>query len=396
LRNRLPRFQEGGNEVGLLVSLSWEEQIMVDETNGKFAWQIVAAFVIVSAWAATAAAQAVVVGTGNPDLDVPAVQAAVDQGGDVVLKGHFSFDRPPTVPMATTFLGGMATVRISSAVTISGDRHENGDRRDEDGEMTTIEGGSTPFYVEAAGAGVVIQGLRFLRPKNNAIAVYAVSGLLIASCQIAGAGFSDGIDIATTTGDGIPRPTSPGHPEKISGPLVIVNNDIDLAGGTVGVLLFSVGVPGAEVEAYVSGNAIRNTTEPAIDVRRIVGRASIDRNVLATGSALGTAGRPMVIRVVNTGSYLVTHNVINCEWPRGDAQGIGVFSQFAAWPMEGASVVDNDVTMSAPEGIAFGPESAGIMIEGFAHDNEQPDSRTRQSRTRCQGVCESPGNPREQ
>ena len=118
---------------------------MPDETNGKFAWQLVAALVIVSAWTASAAAQAVVVGTGNPDIDVPAVQAAVDQGGDVVLKGHFSFDRPPTIPTATALLGGFAMVLVSRAVTISGGRDENGNLRDEDGEMTTIEGGSTPF-----------------------------------------------------------------------------------------------------------------------------------------------------------------------------------------------------------------------------------------------------------
>jgi hypothetical protein len=111
---------------------------MPNETTVKFAWQLVAAFVIISASAASAAAQAVVVGTGNPDVDVPAVQAAVDQGGDVILKGHFSFNRPPTVPMATAFLGGLATVLVSRAVTISGDRDENGDLRDEDGEMTTI------------------------------------------------------------------------------------------------------------------------------------------------------------------------------------------------------------------------------------------------------------------
>src|SRR5215472_14681777 len=43
-----------------------------------------------------AARAAVVVGTGNPDLDVPAVQAAVDHGGSVVLMGQFSFNRDPT------------------------------------------------------------------------------------------------------------------------------------------------------------------------------------------------------------------------------------------------------------------------------------------------------------
>ena len=36
------------------------------------------------------------VGTGDPSVDVLAVQAAVDQGGRVILKGHFSFDAPPT------------------------------------------------------------------------------------------------------------------------------------------------------------------------------------------------------------------------------------------------------------------------------------------------------------
>jgi hypothetical protein len=98
---------------------------------------------------------------------------------------------------------------------------------------------------------------------------------MIASCKIDGTGNGgDGIDIATS--DTIPTPANPGHPENISGTLLIANNDIDLAGGmagdqTVGVLVFSVGVRSAEVEAYVSGNTIRNTTEPAIDFRRIVG-----------------------------------------------------------------------------------------------------------------------------
>jgi hypothetical protein len=39
--------------------------------------------------AARAAAQIVVVGTHDPDIDVPAVQAAVDQGGEVIFKAIF-------------------------------------------------------------------------------------------------------------------------------------------------------------------------------------------------------------------------------------------------------------------------------------------------------------------
>jgi hypothetical protein len=282
-----------------------------------------AAFATLLAWAASASAQTVVVGKGNPDLDVPAVQAAVDQGGEVTLKGHFSFNRPPTVATATAFTGGLATIRVSKAVAISGT--QDGDTQD--GEMTSIEGGRIPFYVEAPGASVTIQGLRFIRPRGDAIFVYAVTGLVIASCKIEGRepkpmGQTDGIDINTTPD--LPSSTNPGKPENISGTLLIVNKDIDLAGGTplnlvggVGVLIFSVGVPGAEVEVYVSGNTIRNTTEPAINIRRIAGRAYVERNVITTGSVTDPATGPHAIRVVNSGSYVIAHNSIDCGWGAG-------------------------------------------------------------------------------
>ena len=74
--------------------------------------------------AARAAAQIVVVGTGNPDIDVPAVQEAVDQGGEIILKGHFSFDKPPTQP--SEFPGYMVTILLSKSVAISGARDEDG------------------------------------------------------------------------------------------------------------------------------------------------------------------------------------------------------------------------------------------------------------------------------
>jgi hypothetical protein len=66
------------------------------ETTQKFPWRFVATFAIVLAWAASAAAQTILVGTGDPAIDVPAVQAAVDQGGQIILKGHFS--SPATTP----------------------------------------------------------------------------------------------------------------------------------------------------------------------------------------------------------------------------------------------------------------------------------------------------------
>src|SRR5215471_14713866 len=118
--------------------------------TGKGAWRCIAACATVLAWVASAMAQAVVVvGTGDLDTDIPAVQAVVDQGGDVILEGHFSFDRPPTIlPELPGF--PLVTVRVSQGVAISG-------VRDEDGEMTRIEAGTIPFYVNAPGARVTMQ-----------------------------------------------------------------------------------------------------------------------------------------------------------------------------------------------------------------------------------------------
>jgi hypothetical protein len=176
----------------------------------RFRLVVLVAITTMIALATSAGAQAatVVVGTGNPDVDVPAVQAAVDQGGEVILRGHFSFDRSPTIPMDTILPGLQGMVLVSKAVTISGARHE----RDGGGEMTSIEAGTFPFFVNAAGSGVTIQQLRFVRPKGDAIFVYAVTGLVIASSRIEGverlpAWGREAIDIITTNGMHRPQRT---------------------------------------------------------------------------------------------------------------------------------------------------------------------------------------------
>ena len=110
----------------------------------KFRLALAIAIAIAMATSALAQ-QTVVLGTGNPNVDVPAVQAAVNLGGEVVLMGHFSFDTPPTIPIAPDLHLSPATILISKAVAISGP----GDVRD---HMTSIEAGTIPFYVDAPGA----------------------------------------------------------------------------------------------------------------------------------------------------------------------------------------------------------------------------------------------------
>jgi hypothetical protein len=266
-------------------------------------------------------------------------------------------------------------VLVSGPVTISG-------APDASGEMASIEAGTLPFYVDAREARVAIQGLRFFRRKAEGILVYRVSALVIASCKFEGVDVLNygGGAISINTSGGIPSPDNPGSPENVSGTLLIVNNDIEGGGtahdATLGVVIFSVGVPGSEVDIYISGNNIRNTTEPAINIRRIVGRAQVVRNVL-TSSVEGPGGDIQVIRAVHLGSYLIAHNSIDRRWANPHAQGIGVFSPDAEWPIERAIIVDNDVTMSPPEATVFGALSGAITVKGFARGHVVVNNRIR-------------------
>jgi hypothetical protein len=140
-----------------------------------------------------------------------------------------------------------------------------------------------------------------------------------------------------------PTPTQPGHPENISGRIVIADNDIDpgenLTGNVLGIITFSAGVsPDKEVDEYITGNRIRNVTETGINLRRIGGRAHVVGNVITTGPESGT--RPEAIRSVNIGSFVIARNVIHSQWPDPDAIGIAVFSQAADWPSTDAAVVE--------------------------------------------------------
>ena len=173
--------------------------------------------------------------------------------------------------------------------------------------------------------------MHFVRASKSAIVVHAVSGLVVASCRIDGftplpniqfSGIAvGGNDMAVT-----PSPTQPGHPENISGRIVIANNVLNLIGGTgsdvvLGITAFSVGQPpGGEVDLYISGNRIKNVNRPGIDLRRIGGRAHVEGNTIITSSVASQA-TPEAIRVVNIGSFVIAHNVIDCHWSNPDAIG---------------------------------------------------------------------------
>jgi hypothetical protein len=358
----------------------------------------VVAITVAYAFAASAAAQTVVVGTGDPSDDVRSVQAAVDRGGEVILKGQFSFD---TAPSKTDgfFLYPGRMVLVSKEVTISGTRDDNG-------ALTTIHGGTIPFLIEAPGSHVTFQKLRFVRPKRAAIAVSTAGGLAITECEFAtveplrypasqGANASSiAVAIFLGTVGNPPTPDRPGRPENIYGNVLIANNDIDVGGtaedNTLGVAIFSTGKsPNQDVDICVCGNNIRNVTERAINVYQIGGRARIEGNVITTGRIVGAAGgvAPDAIHAVGSGSYLIAHNSINTSW----SSGAGIRVQGQGWMIQNAIVVDNDVVMSPPDISGFGANSTGIELRGFARGNIVLKNRIRGRARAALAVLAGPG-----
>jgi hypothetical protein len=337
-----------------------------------------------ASWGARAMGQTTAVaGTGDPGVDVPAIQAAVDRGGHVILTGHFSFDIPPVIPGGAVY---GRTVTISKAVEISG----SGDDRE---QMPVIAGGFFPFFIEAADSQVAIRGLRFVHPKGGAIWSYAVNGLTIAECRFDGiepsvlfagyAGIRHPLAGAILIGSN-PAPPKRGQealPENNSGTLAIVNNQIEVGGSvgdqTVGICIFGVGKSPSQIaDVQIAGNQIRNITERAMSISQIGGRIRIERNAITTGSISGPSNgiQPDVIHVAGSGFYSVTRNVIVSQW----AAGAGIRVQGSTWsPQAGSVVADNDVTMSAPEGILFGANSAAIEIRGQASNNSVHNNRIR-------------------
>jgi len=348
--------------------------------------------------AGIAAAQTITVtGTGDPGQDIPSVQAAVDQGGRVVLTGHFSFDAPPTIVEAPSILysgTALGTIRVSSAVEIIG-------AKDDRSDMPEITGGTNPFYVEAPGAHVTIQGLHFIHTKVVVIRVVAAGGILIASNRI------DGVARGATNAVGILMGTTPSPPTandlqqagNVSGALKIVNNDIDMQGGPDGIYLsmtlFALGkVPDQEADLYVLGNAIRNVTERPINIYSIGGRVYVESNRIITGS-FGVDVTPSgdVIHIVGPGEFLIAHNQIDCAWTSAAHAGVRLQSN-AGQNVSYAIVEDNDITMATPAGTAFTATSAAIEIRGPGEGNMILNNRIRGRANFALSVVSMNGTPK--
>jgi hypothetical protein len=163
--------------------------------------------------------------------------------------------------------------------------------------------------------------------------------------------------------------TGAGHPENVSGHLVIAGNDIDGTGGsarapTGGILVLGVGrLPDSPADVAIISNHITNMTAPTVNIRRVDGSVHVDNNQLATSP--DNVGDVDAVRLVSAGSIVMTNDTVECRWP--NAAAIQVFSPFAEWPTDSVLVEHNTVIMSPPPAAPLGDYSAGISVRGFAH-----------------------------
>jgi hypothetical protein len=161
-----------------------------------------------------------------------------------------------------------------------------------------------------------------------------------------------------------------GHPGNVSGKLSIVNNQIREgapADHGIGIMVVNVGTVETPVEVDISGNTIRDTTLKGINVTQIGGLARIERNTITTSAVSSDAGRGFKagIHCGGSGSYQVAHNTIDVADPSQAGIRLRGYPALGT-AIERAIIADNDLSMSAPDGAAFGVGNAGIEIMGLA------------------------------
>ena len=301
----------------------------------------------------------IVEGTFDPAVDVPAVQAAIDNspedGRTVYLKGKFAF--------------------ANSAVTIRNWARVRG--FDEFGKKAIIEGGQSPFTVDAGQQPVAITGVHFSKPTESAIRVVSVNNLSIGDCEIdtplpvqaPGAAFR-------TCGGILGVSKVAGVVKEIAGNISILRNVMDItsqqtidADPTTRTFGINFDLAGQTMQANltISGNTIKNVTAHGMILRDILGTATINgNNSIKTGEhgARLSSGDSFVdgIMCQGLGKYTIEDNVIDCAYE--NSAGIRLISRgtSTAAPLTGATVTGNTINMSKPAAAANGTESAGIEL----------------------------------
>jgi hypothetical protein len=208
-----------------------------------------------------------VTGANNAEIDVKAVQAAVDKGGSILLKGIFNF-------------GPKGRVNIKNDVEISGESDSNGN------SLTKITGGFWSFHsplpttelpLPGPGPKVKIKNIHFDGATWTPMYFPYTSGAEISGNRITNVKpfpvpikWQGGENLLVTAG--VLLGTRFAHREKIlpggtTGHLIVKDNNIDLRCEnpkmTMGQGVFSLWTWGATIE--IMRNRIRNVSRNSIE-----------------------------------------------------------------------------------------------------------------------------------
>ncbi len=266
----------------------------------------------------------VLVGSGVAASDLVRLQAAVDRGGTIVLRGTFA-------------LGDTGSIVITRGVTLTAETRPDGT------PGATIVGGQPPIWFEAE-ARLVVQGIRFEEAIGRAIDIRRTTGALIERCEI--------VKVRPALDwNGYPVPSSVGvsiqgwtmeeglDPSRITGEIIVRNNliepnprpglspEYDTDYGTGVDYWFS------RAHLEVSGNTVHNINTCGIHLFEFEGRTTVLNNVVDMGpvqipdgwfpygNGIGTG--QINDRQVPFGELLIAGNEVHAPNPAAD--GILVF-----------------------------------------------------------------------
>ena len=296
-----------------------------------------------------------VIGQDNATVDVPAVQQAVDAGGTVVLHGTFNF-----VNARLPGPGGSRVILVTRAVTIRGQ-----DATIRGGGSAAPGGQQAVVLIDAPGADVTIEGLRFVNPHNAAIRVAQSGDVRIATCEV------DGVTPSEVPTNAGPQNAAlaihlPGGPY---GAVSILENRFQI-GGTASDSSGGIIMTGPTVRVLIADNRITGTTSHGMDLRTITGPARVERNVIETGT-VGRSGLPGqfvdALRLIGSGEYVVEKNQFDCGFENAAVVRLGGTTK--------AVIRQNEVVASVPTGKVPGLQSAGVQVQGSANDNQILENR---------------------
>lgn len=298
--------------------------------------------------------QWIIEGTGDPDIDVAALQMAVDNAPEdarkIFLKGTFSFETQT----------GPKQVIIKNWANISG--------FDDFGNKAIIQGGEIPFSVESGSQPVAIQGVHFISPRQFAIRVGKVTGLGIDRCVIEGVQMvttTQGTDTFTTAaGIFVTETDVTGKPVgAISGKLTISNNLIDISSiagdRTQGIVISQAPSSQNDVDIVISGNKVMNVTAFGVKLTDIHGQALVEKNEI-TMDPVGVNKSGFLVSGIQCkglGVYTITGNAHISGFEK--SAGIRLYNN------PSSSIVDtNKVEMALSNSSIVDDRNAGIEIRG--------------------------------